>query len=54
MFGSGDGVAGWRVHHDDAVVGCGFTIDVVYADTGSSDGFQVGCGREDVTSDFRL
>ncbi len=44
VLGGGDGVAGGRVHDDHAVVGGGVAVDVIDADSGAADGFEVGGG----------
>ena len=41
MFGGGDGIAERRVHHDDAFRGGGGNIDIVDADAGAADHFQI-------------
>ena len=41
VLGGGNRVAARRVHHDHAVVGGGGAVDVVDADAGAADGFEV-------------
>ena len=41
MFGGGDGIAERRVHHDDAFRRGGGNIDIVDADAGAADHFQL-------------
>jgi hypothetical protein len=50
MFGGGDGVAVRRVHHHHAARGGGFQIDIVHADAGAADHFQVGGDVEQLPS----
>lgn len=54
VLGGGNGVAGRGVHHDHAVIGGGFAIDVVNTDARTSDGFEIGSGGEDLAGDFGL
>ena len=42
MFGGGDRVAERRVHHNDALHRCSGNVDIVDADPGAADNFQVG------------
>ena len=41
VLGGGDRIAEWRVHHDDAARRRGRNIDIVDADAGAADHFQV-------------
>ena len=52
VLGGGNGVSGRGVHHDDSVVGGGIAVDVVHADSGAADGFEVLRGGEDFGSDL--
>jgi hypothetical protein len=52
VLGGGDGVAIGRVHHDDAAAGGGGDIDIVDADAGAADDFQVGRGGDDLRRDL--
>ena len=52
VLGRGDGVAVRRVHHHDAAGGGGFDVDIVHADAGAADDFQVGGGVEQFLGDF--
>ena len=54
VLGGGDGVAGGRVHDDHAVAVGGVTVDVVHADSGAADGFELFRGGEDLGSDLGL
>lgn len=52
VFRGGDGVAARRVHDHDAVVGGGGAVDVIHADAGAADGFEIFCGSEDFRGDL--
>src|SRR5665213_3060611 len=41
MLGGGNGIAERRVHHDDAARGGSRNVDIVDADAGTADNFQV-------------
>ena len=53
VFGRRDRVAVRRVHDDDAAGGGGVDVDVVDADAGAADDFQMRRGAEQVGGDFR-
>lgn len=54
VFGGGDGIAGGRIHYDHPVLGGGGDIDVIDADAGAADGFEIGCSLENFGGYFRL
>src|ERR1700740_3229264 len=41
VLGCGDRIAEWRVHHDDAASGRRRNVDIVDANAGAADHFQV-------------
>ena len=48
VLGGGDHVAKGRVHHDHALLGGRDLVDIVGADPGAADDFQIGRGGEDL------
>ena len=52
VFGGGDGIAEGRVHHDDAARRGGGNVDIVDADAGAADDFQVFGAFEDLGRDL--
>ena len=52
VFGGGDAVAEWRVHHDDAERGSGRDIDIVNPDAGAAHHLQIGGGGEHLLGDL--
>ncbi len=52
MLGGGDRIAEWRVHHDHASRCRGRNVDVVDADAGATDDFQLRRGLEQLGRDF--
>ena len=53
MFGGGDGIAKRRIHHDNPLRGGGGNIDIVDADPGAADHFQLGRPFEKFGGDLR-
>ena len=54
MLGGGNGVSSWSVHDDDPVGIGRIAIDIVNADSGSADGLELGCRRENLRRDLGL
>jgi hypothetical protein len=53
-FRRGDGVAGGRVHHDDAALRGGFHVHIVHPDAGATDDAELGRGFENFLGHFRF
>ena len=52
VFGGGDGISAWGIHDDDATFGGGIDIDIIDADAGATDDFEMGRGIDDLGGGF--
>jgi hypothetical protein len=52
MFSGTDGIAAGRIHNQDSLSGSCWDIDIIYADTGSRNGFQFAGISQHFRGDF--